>query len=144
MRSPIPRYRSHQRSNSSSKRETETSSRGRKRDYSASPSPPRPSKNELKTIRITISDISKNSKKSKKFTILSSRKIEPDYKGADDDLPRSRDQKKIQIEIRRNIPSNKTSNSPVRRSIRDANTVVLSRKKCNDNLYVHTVYVTCV
>ena len=134
MRSPIPRYRSHQRSSSSSKRETETSSRGRKRDYSASPSPPRPSKNELKTIRITISDISKNSKKSKKFTILSSRKIEPDYKGADDDLPRSRDQKKIQIEIRRNIPSNKTSNSPVRRSIRDAHTVVLSRKKGNDKL----------
>ena len=55
---------------------------GRKRNYdSASPSPPRPSKNELKNIRITIGDISNNSKKSKKFSLLSPRTVEPNYKG---------------------------------------------------------------
>ena len=56
--------------------------KGRKRNNdSASPSPPRPSKNELKNIRITIGDVSNNSKKSKKFTLLSPRTVEPNYKG---------------------------------------------------------------
>jgi len=124
-----PRHRSsNRRSESSSKREK--SPRGRKRNYdSASPSPPRPSKNELKNIRITIGDISNNSKKSKKFTLLSPRTVEPNYKGVDDELPRSKDQKKIQIEIKRNIPRDKISDSTVRRSIRDPQTVILARKK---------------
>jgi len=37
--------------------------------------------------------------------------------------------KKIQIEIRRNIPTDKISDSTVRRSIRDPQTVLLARKK---------------
>ena len=52
-----------------------------------------------------------------------------DSQGVDDELPRSKDQKKIQIEIRRNIPKDKISDSTVRRSIRDPQTVLLARKK---------------
>ena len=58
---------------------------------------------------------------------LTSRNNEPDFKGAEEDLPRSKEQKKIQIEIRRSIPSNRASNSPVRRSIRNPSTVYISR-----------------
>jgi len=123
-----PRHRSSHRGSESTSSKRETSPRGRKRNYdSASPSPPRPSKTDLKNIRITISDVSH--RKSTKFSILSSKKVEPDYKGAEDDLPRTKDQKKIVIEIRRNIPSDRSSKSPVRRSVRDPKTVLLSRKK---------------
>ena len=52
-----------------------------------------------------------------------------DSQGVDDELPRSKDQKKIQIEIKRNIPRDKISDSTVRRSIRDPQTVLLARKK---------------
>jgi len=123
-----PRQRSSHRGSESTSSKREKSPRGRKRNYeSASPSPPRPSKTDLKNIRITISDVSH--RKSTKFSILSTKTVEPDYKGAEEKLPRTKDQKKIVIEIRRNIPSNKSSRSPVRRSIRDPKTVFLSRKK---------------
>jgi len=123
-----PRHRSSHRNSESTGSKRESSPRGRKRNYdSASPSPPRPSKTDLKNIRITISDVSH--RKSTKFSILNTKTVEPDYKGAEEKLPRTKDQKKIVIEIRRNIPSNKSSRSPVRRSIRDPKTVCLSRKK---------------
>jgi len=91
---------------------------------SASPSPPRPTQKNLKSIRITIGNVPG---KPLSGSQLTSRREEPDFKGAEDSLPRTKEQKKIQIEIRRNIASNRISRSPVRRSIRDPNTVYISR-----------------
>ena len=67
-----------------------------------------------------------------KFQLTSkaaSKQNEPDFKGPEDVLPRSKEQKKIQIEIRRSISSKRArANSPVRRSIRDPeNTVQVTR-----------------
>ena len=60
---------------------------------------------------------------------LTSKQNEPDFKGPEDVLPRSKEQKKIQIEIRRSISSKRArTTSPVRRSIRDPeNTVQITR-----------------
>ena len=60
---------------------------------------------------------------------LTSKQNEPDFKGPEDILPRSKEQKKIQIEIRRSISSKRArTTSPVRRSIRDPeNTVQITR-----------------
>ena len=41
----------------------------------------------------------------------------------------AKEQRKIQIDIRRNIPSHRISQSPIRRSIHDANSIVISRGK---------------
>ena len=96
-----------------------------KRQRSFSPSPPRASKNELQAIRITVNNVP--SRKPKKFTIFKARE---EFQGLEQvSLPRSKDQKKIQIEIRRIIPKHRESQSPVRRSIRDHTTVFILRKK---------------
>ena len=96
----------------------------RKRQKSLSPSPPRASKNELQAIRITVNNVPS---RPKKFTIFKARE---EFQGLEQDsLPRSKDQKKIQIEIRRSIPKHRESQSPVRRSIRDHTTVFILRKK---------------
>lgn len=93
------------------------------RARSNSPSPPRPSTNDLQAIRITINNVPS---RPKRFTIFSERE---EFEGLGDPLPRSKDQKKIQIEIRRSIPKHRESQSPVRRSIRDHTTVFIIRKK---------------
>lgn len=115
MRSPYSR---------SSRKRSPTSNSNRSRPRSASPSPPRPSLKSLRAIRITIGNVPGKILRGSKLT---SRNNEPDFKGAEEDLPRSKEQKKIQIEIRRSIPSNRASNSPVRRSIRNPSTVYISR-----------------
>ena len=71
---------------------------------------------------------------------LTSRREEPDFKGAEDSLPRTKEQKKIQIEIRRNIASNRISRSPVRRSIRDPNTVYISRFEMFDFFFISIIF----
>merc|ERR1712072_126112 len=106
---------------SSRKRSPTVYHKDRKR--SASPSPPRPTAKSLKAIRITVSNVPG---KPLAGTTLTSKQNEPDFKGPEDVLPRSKEQKKIQIEIRRSISSSKRArtNSPVRRSIRDPESTV--------------------
>ena len=106
-----------------------------KRQRSFSPSPPRASKNELQAIRITVNNVP--SRKPKKFTIFKARE---EFQGLEQvSLPRSKDQKKIQIEIRRIIPKHRESQSPVRRSIRDHTTVFILRKK-GSRLFQQFIY----
>ena len=93
------------------------------RPRSNSPSPPRPSTTDLQAIRITINNVPS---RPKRFTVFSDRE---EFEGLENPLPRSKDQKKIQIEIRRSIPKHRESQSPVRRSIRDHTTVFIIRKK---------------
>ncbi len=106
--------------------------KSRKRSRSRSPSPPspqRPSKAELRSIRITINNVKPPGSHSPKFSILSKRDYEPSFEANEEDLPSGKSQKKIQIEIKRNIARHRISDSPVRRSIRDPNTVVIPRPK---------------
>ena len=65
---------------------------------------------------------------------LTSKEKEPEFKGPEDVLPRSKEQKKIQIEIRRSISSSKRArtNSPVRRSIRDPESTVQVTRSSNE------------
>ena len=109
---------------------------------SRSPSPPRPSKKDLQSIRITIVNVKRTDPVH--FSILHSRASEPKFSGPEMDVPRTKDQRKIQIEIRRSISAHKVSRSPVRRSIRDPRTVFVSR---NSGMVVSSIifrpFVTC-
>ena len=134
-KSPINRDRSPiNRDRSSINRDRSPINRS-KRNHSASPSPPRnnsKSKSDLKQIRITINDIQLGKKYSPpvKFANFSSQKRDPDFKGPEGgDLPKFKDQKKIQIEIRRNFPDSGLSHSPVIREIQNPYTVTIPRRK---------------
>merc|ERR1719215_914357 len=129
MKSPTIRRRYHRDSPSKSPIRDRSPRNRRQRNESASPSPPRNSKSALlKSIRITIKDINPV-KKPAKFSILHTRHKDPDFKGPEDILPRTKDQRKIQIEIRRSIPSHKISVSPVRREISDPYSFSFTRRK---------------
>jgi hypothetical protein len=108
-----------------------------RRIKSNSPSPPRPSKRELQTIRITTPNVQERQKH--QTGTMCSKQDEPKFRGAEDELPRSKEQRKIQIEIRRSIPGSRSSSSPARRSIRDPSNVFLCRRRGKKSRFLFRV-----
>ncbi len=164
MRSPSPVFRRHRRRDSRSPRRFQDdhdrrdsprsrsrspvwrkgnrprSNSPRRRHRSPSPSPPRPTKRDLQAIRISAPNIQAKRSKDEGKPLCQRRDRDgalPRYHGSEDDLPRTKDQRKIQIEISRNIPRERANHSPVRRSIRDPNTVFINRRDGKRKIILH-------